>query len=410
MRYVIIGTSAAGLAAAETIRQRDRQGGITLISDEPHLPYSRPLLTYLLGREVDAEKIFLKSHDYFDRWGFEPRLGAPVLKVKPESREVHLEGGETVLYDKLLIASGASPRLLGIPGEDLAGVYTLRNLADVENLEKGLPPGGSVAIVGAGAVGLKAAEALIRRGNRVTLLEAESRPLPHLLDQTAAGLLHQVLTSLGVESHFGVRPVGLMEKKGRLNGLLLDNDNTVTADAVIIAVGVRPRNEFLAGTGLDRPEGIPVSPFMETGHRHIFAAGDCACAPHFLTGEPAAYRIWPAAVAQGEIAGANMTGAGRRYDGILPRNSISLKGVKIIAGGLLEPDGKDGEVFNELDRSRGHYRRLVFQNGCLVGVTLAGPKAADAGIYFQIMARKVPVKDLPVDIRSAAFHPGKLWA
>jgi len=410
MRYVIIGTSAAGLAAAEALRKWVRTGSITLISDESHLPYSRPLLTYLLGREIKPEKSFLKSQDYFDQWGFDAALGAPVVRVKPEAREVHLGGGGVVSFDKLLIASGAKPRLLGIPGEDLAGVYTLRHLSDIQRLEEGLPRGGAVAVVGAGAVGLKAAEALIRRGNRVILVEAEPRALPGLLDQTGADLLHQALVGQGIELHFGVHPVGIWEKNGQIKGLVLNTGKTVAADAVLVAIGVRPRTEFLSDTALDRPEGILVNPFMQTEYPDIFAAGDCACPPHLLTGKPTAYQIWPAAVAQGEVAGANMAGAGRRYDGLLPQNSISLKGFKIITGGHLKPDTADGEIFSELDRRRGHYRRLVFQDGCLVGVTLAGPKAVDAGIYLHIIARKVPVKDLPVDIRSTDFHPGRLWS
>lgn len=410
MRHVIIGTSAAGLAAAETLRKWDRDGIITLISDEPHPPYSRPLLTYLLGREIEPQKVFFKPPDYFDRWGFVARLGVPVLEVQPEAREVCLAGGETIPYDKLLIASGARPRMPGIPGEDLAGVYTLRHLSDVQRLDEGLPPGGRAAVVGAGAVGLKAAEALTRRGIRVTLVESEPRALPRLLDQTGADLLHRALTALGIELHLGVRPMGFLGEHGHIKGLALNTGQTVAADAVLVAVGVTPRTEFLAGTGLDRTEGIPVDFFMQTGQTDIFAAGDCACPRHLLTGEPAAYQIWPAAVAQGQVAGANMAGAGRRYDGLLPQNSISLPGFKLITGGHLKPHAAEGEIFSELDRRRGHYRRLVFQEGRLVGVALAGPAALQAGIYFQLLARKVPMKDLPVDIRSADFHPGRLWS
>jgi NADPH-dependent 2,4-dienoyl-CoA reductase/sulfur reductase-like enzyme len=408
MRYVIIGTSAAGLSAAETLRQWDRGGRITLISDEPHLPYSRPLLTYLLGQEIRPEQIFLKSAEYFDQWGFEALLGEPVAEVDPEAHAVHLADGRVRPFDRLLIASGAEPRLPGIPGQDLEGVFTLRHLADVQRLEAGLPPDGTVAVIGAGAVGLKAAEALTHRGHRVILVEAEPHALPRLLDKTGADFLHRALTDLGVELRFGTQPVGILGEKGRVQGLALTTGEAIAADAVLCAIGVRPRTGFLAGAGLDRPEGIAVNPYMQTGHSNIYAAGDCTCPPHLLTGEPAAYQIWPAAVAQGEIAGANMAGARRRYDGILPRNSISLTNLKVITGGHLYPDREEGEVVIELDQKRTRYRRLVFQNGRLVGVTLVGP-IADAGIYFQIMAQKLPVKQLPADIRSPDFHPGKLW-
>jgi NAD(P)H-nitrite reductase large subunit len=211
-----------------------------------------------------------------------------------------------------------------------------------------------------------------------------------------------------MELHFGVQPVEILGDQGRVRGLALASGEAIAAEAVLLAIGVRPRTAFLAGTGLDRPEGIAVNPYMQTEYPHIFAAGDCTCPRHLLTGEPAAYQIWPAAVAQGGIAGANLAGAGRRYDGILPMNSISLTNFKVITGGHLYPHREEGEIFTRFDQKGTEYRRLVFQNGRLVGVTLLGPMA-DAGIYFQIMAQRLPVEQLPVDIRSRDFHAGKLW-
>jgi nitrite reductase (NADH) large subunit len=323
MRYVIIGTSAAGLAAAEALRARDREGSITLISEEEHLPYSRPLLTYLLGQEIKPEKIFLKSADYYATWGLTPLLGEPVVRVDPGARTLWLAGGKKVDFDRLLVASGANPRLLGIPGEDLSGVYTLRHLADVQRLEAGLTPGAPVAVVGGGAVGLKTAEALSHRGHPVRLIEVESRVLPRLLDETAAAFLHQHLARLGVELILNARPTAVLGSQGRVRGLSLANGREVAAAAMLFAVGVAPRTEFLAGTGLTGPEDIPVDHFLQTKCPLIYAAGDCALPRHLLTGEPAVYQIWPAAVAQGQVAGANMAGAGRRYEGLLPQNSMS---------------------------------------------------------------------------------------
>jgi nitrite reductase (NADH) large subunit len=177
---------------------------------------------------------------------------------------------------------------------------------------------------------------------------------------------------------------------------------------VIFSVGVEPRVEFLAGTVLGDKEGIRVDSFMRTSIPDIFAAGDCCLPHHLITGQPAAFHIWPAAVAQGQVAGANLAGGRRRYDGILPQNSISLKGFRIITGGHFAPDTGDGEIFTELDRHGRRYRRLVFQEGRLVGVTLVG-EVEQAGIYFQIMAQKLPRGSLVADPRGSGFHPGTLW-
>lgn len=409
MRHVIIGASAAGLAAAETLRQRAPADEIVLVSDEPQRPYSRPLLTYLLGGEVKPGQMFLRPPDYFERWGFEARLGTRVAGVDPAARRVRLESGATLGFDRLLIAAGAEARRPGIPGENLPGVFTLRHLADAQRLDKALRPGDRVAVVGAGAVGLKAADALRQRGHAATLVEAEARPLPRLLDDTAAGLLHQALGGLGVELVLGVPPAAVLEGQGRARGLALADGREISAEVVLFAVGVAPRTDFLAGTGLDGAEGIPVDRYMQTNHPDIYAAGDCALPHDLLTGEPAAYRIWPAAVAQGQIAGANLAGAGRPYDGTLPMNSISLRGFQVITGGLATGEGNGLEVVADFDRLRGHYRRLVFQEGRLVGLTLVGPKTMDAGIYFQIMAQKLRLQHLPADPRSPEFQPGRLW-
>ncbi len=409
MRFVIIGTSAAGLAGAETARRFAPQARITLISDESHPPYSRPLLTYLLARETTRENLFLRPPDYFEQWGFEALLGTAVTRVEPGSHEVHLADGRVISYDRLLIASGAAPRTPRIPGLELTGVFTLRHLADAERLERHLAQARRVAVVGAGAVGLKAADALSHRGLRVDLLARGAQPLSKVLDPTSAGILMEAVRRLGITLHLNTWPTAVVGEGGRVRALALNDGRELPTEAVIFSVGVAPRVEFLAGTHLAAPEGIPVDEFMATAAPDIFAAGDCVLPRHLITGEPAAFHIWPAAVAQGEVAGANLAGAGRRYDGILPMNSLALRGCRLITGGHLQPDTPEGEVFEELDAPTGRFKRLVFDRGRLVGATLVG-EVRHAGIYFQLIARKLPVQELPSDPRSPDFHPGRLWA
>jgi nitrite reductase (NADH) large subunit len=258
-------------------------------------------------------------------------------------------------------------------------------------------------------VGLKAADALLTRGLKVHVLARGTQALSKVLDATAAGLLDAAVSSRGIAVHYNAWPTALKGEAGRVSVVVLNDGRELPAGAVLFSVGVQARVDFLAGTGLAGPDGIPVDHRLATSHPHIFAAGDCSLPFHCLTGQRAAFHIWPAAAAQGEIAGANLAGARRTYEGILPMNSISLKGFKIITGGHQNPETPSGEVVAHLDGRTGQYRRLVIDEGRLVGLTLVGPETTRAGIYFAIMARKLALKDLPGDIRSADFHPGKLW-
>jgi NAD(P)H-nitrite reductase large subunit len=400
MRYVIIGASAAGCKAAETLRRYAPKSPITVISDESRPLYSRPLLTYVLSGEVAPEKVWLQGEDYFRQWNFEPVLGEPVVRVDPGARTVHLLGGRQVPYDRLLIASGARPRLLGLKGEELEGVYTLRTLADWRRLAAGLPSSGRVVVVGAGAVGLKTADALARRGLTVTLVARGSQPLSRVLDPTAAALLHAAITRMGIEIVYHAWPEAIWGEGGQVRALTLNDGRELPCQAVLFSIGVAPNVEFLAGTGLATAEGITVDHRMGTADPDIFAAGDCAYSYHLLTGKRAGYHIWPAAVAQGRVAGANLAGAALSYDGLLPQNSLSLRGFHIITGGLGPQDAEGCETESHLDERRGLYRSFIYREGKLVGLTLVGA-VEEAGIYFQLMAQQLPVQ--------GNLNPGNLW-
>jgi NADPH-dependent 2,4-dienoyl-CoA reductase/sulfur reductase-like enzyme len=228
----------------------------------------------------------------------------------------------------------------------------------------------------------------------------ESQVLPRLVDAQAAAMLGSELKKWGINVFCNAAPVGIVGHQGRVRVLALADGRELPAQVVLFAIGVTPNTEFLRDAGIAAAGGIPVDPRMQTALPDVFAAGDCVQAVHLLTGQPAYVPIWPAAVEQGRIAGSNMAGGNRRYPGALPQNSISLRGFKIITGGLVHPEATDAEIVTEFDRTRGHYRRLVYRESRLVGLTLVGA-VADAGIYFQLMAQQLPAPE-PVT-------PGRLW-
>ncbi|MGQ9921461.1 MAG: NAD(P)/FAD-dependent oxidoreductase [Desulfobacca sp.] len=407
MRAVIIGNSAAGLAGAETLRRLQPLAEITIISDEPYPPYCRPLLTYLLGGEISTEALWLKAKDYYEQWRFQALLGRRVVEVDPTAKTVALDSGESLPYDRLLVASGARPLLPGIPGENLPGVFTIRTLGEFQAMQQMLRPGQRVAVVGSGLVGLKTAQALAQAGFNVTLVARKAQVLSKLLDATAAALLHEALQEIGVALRFHAVPAALAAENGRVAAVVLADGSEIPADLVIFGIGVRPNTEFLAAAGLSDPQGLPVDAQLRIGPADIFAAGDCVRPQDRLTGQPTYFAIWPAAVAQGRLAGANMAGYERTYDGLLAQNTFAVGATRIIAGGLVRAAEPSCEVHLDHDPKHRRYRRLVMQDGRLVGVILVG-QVEDAGVYLSLINNKTPLASLPCDPRRATFQVGRL--
>jgi len=407
MQYVIIGNSAAGLAGAETIRRLDPGGTITIVSDEPHRPYCRPLLTFLLGGEVAEAGMWLHGPDYYRRWNFLPKLGQRVVEVDAAAKRLTLASGETLSYDKLLVASGARPTLPGIPGEDLGGVFTVRVLDHLRQLQERLRPDSRVAVIGSGLVGIKTAQALAHKGYDVTLLARKAQVLSTLLDPTAADILHRALERTGVKLRFGAVPEELVGTGGTISAVGLQGGTEAPADVAVLGIGVVPNVEFLQGAGLADPRGLRVADTLQTAREDIYAAGDCVRPTDCLTGEPTYFAIWPAAVEQGRLAGANMAGQRRTYGGLLAQNSFYVGGTRVIAGGVTLPRDLACEIVCQHDHRRNRYRRLVIKDDRLLGVILTG-NVEDAGVYLHLIQNRTPLTRLSTDIRHPDFQVGRL--
>jgi nitrite reductase (NADH) large subunit len=407
MRFVIIGNSAAGLAGAETIRRLEPQAPITIISDEPYPPYCRPLLTYLLGGNIQEKDLWLKATDYYQRWQLSPILGKRAVQVDPNTKTVLLDSGEAIPYDRLLVASGARPTLPDIPGQDLQGVFTVRTLEHFKAMQQMLRPEMQLVVIGSGLVGIKTAQALAHRGYDVTLVARKSQVLSNLLDETAADLLHQAMTRVGVKLRFHSIPAALRGQNGLVKGVVLTNGTEIPADLVIIGIGVVPNTKFLREAGLSDPYGLTVDSQLRTTREDIFAAGDCVQPYDRLSDQKTYFAIWPAAVEQGRLAGANMAGHDRHYGGLLSQNTLYVGNTRVIAGGLVRPTDDSWEVHVHHDPSGQSYRRLLVKDGRLVGVILVG-QVEDAGVYLNLIYNRTPLSSLPVDPRTPSFQVGRL--
>jgi 3-phenylpropionate/trans-cinnamate dioxygenase ferredoxin reductase component len=312
--HVILGGGLAGGKAAETLRAEGFDGRVVLISAEPELPYERPPLSkdYLRG-EAEREAAQVHPADYYDEHQIELRLSTRVAALDAGARAVELEGGERIEYTGLLLATGAEPRRLPLPGGELEGVRYLRDLRDCDALREALGRGGHAVVIGAGWIGAEVAASARQKGLDVTLVETLSVPLERVLGRELGEIYGQIHRDHGVEL-LTEAAVEAIEGTGRAERVRLRGGRTVDCDLVVVGVGVAPRTELAAAAGLDVDDGIVCDERLRTSADGVFAAGDVASAWHPLLRRRLRVEHWHNALEQGPAAARSMLGAGDPYD------------------------------------------------------------------------------------------------
>lgn len=357
MKYVIIGNGIAAAGAVEGIRSRDRNGAIAVIDGEQRGSYSRPLITYYLAGKRKAEQMRYRSPAFFHQHGVTV-IPDRAVKIDNQARQVILQSGQVVEYDRLLLATGASPIIPEIPGIALGDwVKTLYTWQDAEQLDLLVTPGHKAVVMGSGLIGLKAAEALCQRGMKVTVVEKQSQILPRLLSRTSADLVSNHLQDRGMEIITGQEVTRINE----YHQVELDNDRRIEAQLVIVAIGTKPNLSLAAACGLAVDRGILVDSYLRTSDTTIYAAGDVIETTDILTGFPSVMALLPLAHQEGLIAGQNMAGAACSYPGGLFINSVNLLGMNIITAGSPQIPGQTW-----LWQQREQYLELVTECGRLV--------------------------------------------
>ena len=313
---VIVGAGLAGAKAAETLREEGFDGRIVLLGAERERPYERPPLSkeYLRG-EAGPAKPFVHDADFYEEHAIELRLGETVLALDVAGAAVALGARERVGYDRLLIATGARPRRLSVPGAELDGVCELRTLADSDALRERLQPGSRVAIVGAGWIGCEVAASARSMGADVTLIDPLEAPLQRVLGAQIGAFYRDVHAEHGVRMLLGQ---GVAAFEGRFGGgvhAVRTTDGTrVPCDVALVGVGVMPRDEITEHSGIETADGILVDEYLETSAAGVFAAGDVARAQHPLLDRSVRVEHWDNAQHQGVAAARNMLGAQAPYD------------------------------------------------------------------------------------------------
>jgi 3-phenylpropionate/trans-cinnamate dioxygenase ferredoxin reductase subunit len=310
---VIVGAALAGAKAAETLREQGFEGRVVLIGSEPDRPYERPPLSkdYLRG-EAEREAAYVHPADFYAEHGIELRLETTVAAVDLAAREVALASGERVSFTKLLLATGAEPRRLPVPGADLDGVHYLRDFRDSDAL-RGAIGGGRAVVIGAGWIGAEVAASARQKGMDVTLVERLAAPLERVLGREVGEIYAAIHRDHGVEllADTGVEAI---EGTGRAERVRLEGGRTIDCELVVVGIGVTPRTALAEAAGLEVGDGILTDAHLRTSEPTVFAAGDVANAWHPLFERRLRVEHWHNALEQGPAAARSMLGAGEPYD------------------------------------------------------------------------------------------------
>jgi 3-phenylpropionate/trans-cinnamate dioxygenase ferredoxin reductase component len=314
--FVIVGGGLAGAKAAETLRAEGHTGPVVLLGAEPERPYERPPLSkgYLAG-SAPREKAFVHDAGWYAEHDVELRTGVRATRLDPSAHRVELDTGEGLTYARLLLATGAAPRRLDVPGADLEGVHYLRTLADADALLAALSPGDRrVVVVGGGWIGLETAAAARAHGNEVTVVEPLPTPLHRVLGAEMGEVFARLHRTHGVDLRTGTGVRGFTGSGGRVGAVQVDPGGEVPADLVVVGVGVVPETGLAAGAGLDVGDGVLVDAALRTSAPDVYAAGDVAASLHPLYGRHVRVEHWANALNAGPAAARSMLGQQVSYD------------------------------------------------------------------------------------------------
>lgn len=386
MKYVLIGNSAAAVACVEGIRQRDREGDITMVTNEPYHTYSRPLISYLLAEKTDRERMKYRPDDFYKKNRCELIAGVSADHLEPKRKTVVLSDGRELPYDRLLVAAGSSPAVPPIKGlEAVENMTTFLSLDDALRLEKMLTPFSRVLIMGAGLIGLKCAEGIAGKAKSITVVDMADHILPSILDQEASIPVQRRMEEHGIEFVLSDAAQELQPDRA-----VLKSGRDIRFDILVMAVGVRPNVRLVQNAGGAVKRGIVTDSRGQTSIPDVYAAGDCTESRDITTGEEKVLALLPNAYLQGECAGINMAGGNQSYDKAIPMNSIGFFGLHLMTAGSC-----GGEAY--LEKNNGNYKKLFVRENRLAGYILIGD-VARAGIYTSLIREQTPLSALDFEL------------
>lgn len=405
--YLIVGNSAAGISAAEAIRRSDAKGSIMMVSPEPYEAYGRPLISYLLEGKVDEAHLSYKDAGFYARNAIETQFGAGCAAVALDAaaHTVTLENGQVIGYKSVLVATGSipfTPPIEGLGGR--SNVYSFLTLDDAKQAwaaalaatEQAHAEGrrSRAVIIGAGLIGLKAAEALVHHVDDVIVLEMAPRILPAVLDDDGAAILADALRERGIVCMPGITADKVMGEGDCARSCHLTNGETLDFDFMVAAVGVRPNSQILIDAGAKVERGVVCDHRMRTSLPDVYAAGDVTQTVDVLDGAKRPLALWPNAVEQGSVAGAQMAGAKGAdvFEGSFAVNAVDFFDLSLLTSGIINPDPADGYDVNVIVDGDA-YAKFVTKDDRLFGYILLN-RPDNAGIYTAVIRAATPISSL----------------
>lgn len=391
--YVIIGNSIAAIGTIEGIRKVDTTGTITVIGNENHFVYGRPLISYMLMGKTTLEKMNYRDLSFYDDNKVETILGVEVTAIDKDKKQVALSNGSTVSYKKLMLATGSRPFLPPMKGIELVEKKTsFMTIDDALKLDSMINSESNVLVVGAGLIGLKCVEGILSKVKSITVIDLANRVLPSILDEKGSDLVKASLEKKGVKFILGE---SIAEFTSAATATTTQGKE-LSFDALVTAVGVRPNTQLFQAIGGQVNRGIVVDTLGKTSIEDIYAGGDCAECFDISCDTQRIVAILPNAYFQGRAAGISMAGGEEPFDQAMPMNSIGFFDLHIITAGSYIGD-KDIVLDDE-----NNYKVLFTKDNKLVGFIMIGD-VQRAGIYTSLIRNKTPLDS--IDYTLVREHP-----
>lgn len=369
-RLLFIGNGGATVNAIQAARAAGFTGDIDLVSDSPGQAFNPMLSPYYLSGQIPFEDCFPFGQGFYKTHRVTCHFGAPAEALDPLGKELCIRDGERLIYDRCLIATGASPLLPPVPGlQESRHVYTLRTAEETICLKQAMSKAKRALVLGASLVGVKVADILVQKGLEVTLVDIADQVLPHAANPECASLIGERIQTHGVNLRLG-RYLTAVEDGQREARFHFQGDETLTADLCLVSTGVRANLDLLRNSGVEIDKGILVDDRMRTSAKALYAAGDVSQGTNLISEKKEIIGLWGNARYQGRTAGFNMAGVKASHAGGMPDHVNSFFGLTFVHLGDVNRQGDDVAILSTHDLSEGWYRLMVFDKHVLVGANL----------------------------------------